>query len=561
MLSAEEAQQALAERRERAASRAARGRVTAVFGKAAGALPDSSSDTRSAVRRLEALGRRGRRAAFAAVCSGLGGELAAVFENAGRLTYQGSWDRRPFRAPELPLLARERVLESARWTAPELVAHAAEPVWLARWAGHLLGQSWQVNPHFVGWLLAAAVDAGNDEVFELLLASTDGGDEVATMGRHVPIALLCAERPDGWERVESLLLSAQRQEGLRQSILEVVDEAQPEALRRMLALIIENDLSRFASVTRAVAVWLGLELFAGERRRIDALAERALEFLSDRGARRAAIRAGGALDVYVALWAAGTEDVHAAIETAVAVLESRDAECRFSAVAFLSQTRVDAASTGLLRALEDEDLRVAGTAVAPLNVMGPRVLPESYDVIERLLARIPKRSVQLDPVEWFGPLPALKREDVGRLLVRHRDPPDLERVLPHRAALETWDRRYLVERLCEGRLTADRRAALLESLGDASPQVREQAIAAAAQVELSDDEALALEPLLRRKPGDLRRGVIELVLARGDAWALDAAERLLAGGAQERLGAVELLRRVAAGGSEAAAARLAELGR
>ena len=432
---------------------------------------------------------------------------------------------------------------TARWTAPELVAHAAEPVWLARWAGHLQAQSWAVSSHLVGWLLAAAVDAGNDEVFELLVASADGTDEVATMGRHVPIALLCAERTDGWECVERLLLSAQRQEGLRQSILEVVDEAHPEALRRMLALIAEHDLSRFASVTRAIAVWFGLELFAGERRRIDAIAESALTFLSDPDARREATRSGDPLDVYVALWAAATEDVHAAIETADEVLGARDAECRYSAVAFLSQTAVEEAFAGLLRALSDEDLRVAAAAVPPLNRYGAGVLPESYDVIEQLLDRVPKRSVQLEASEWFGPLSPLKRDEVGKLLLRHRDPPDVDRVLPRRAALETWDRRHLVECLCEGPLTADRRAALLDSLGDASPHVREMAISAAAEVEISDDEALALESLLRRKPGDLRRGVLELILARGDAWALDAAERLLGGSEQERLGGVELLRR------------------
>ena len=398
MLSALEAQRALTERREHA-SQATRGRVTALFSKAAGALPGTTIETRTAVRRLEALGRRGRRAAFAATCSGLGGELANVFENAGRLTYQGDWDRRPFRAPGLPLLARERVLDSARTTAPELVAYAADPVWLARWAGHALASSWQMSPQLVGWLLAAAVEAGNEEVFELLLASTDGSDEVATMGRHVPIALLCADRPDAWERVEQLLLSAQRQEGLRQSILEVVDEAQPEALRRMLALILEHELSRFASVARAAAVWLGLELFAGDRRRIDAILERALTFLGDPDARAAATRGGDPLDVYVALWAEGTEDVLAATEKAGAVLEARDAECRFSAVAFLSQTRIDQASASLLRALADEDLRVAGAAVAPLNLLGAGVLPESYDVIERLLARIPKRKVELEAIE------------------------------------------------------------------------------------------------------------------------------------------------------------------
>ena len=54
-----------------------------------------------------------------------------------------------------------------------------------------------------------------------------------------------------------MLLAAQRQEGLRQNILETIDEAHPEAFRRMLRIIIDNDMVRFSSVIRAVDVWFG----------------------------------------------------------------------------------------------------------------------------------------------------------------------------------------------------------------------------------------------------------------------------------------------------------------
>ena len=41
-------------------------------------------------------------------------------------------------------------------------------------------------------------------------------------------------------------------------ILETIDEAHPQAFRRMLRLILEENLVRFSSVVRAVDVWLGL---------------------------------------------------------------------------------------------------------------------------------------------------------------------------------------------------------------------------------------------------------------------------------------------------------------
>lgn len=566
MLSEEEAKAALAERRESAGRTPTRARITGVLGKAAGATFASdvgADDTFKAVKKLQALGHRGRRAAFAAACPGLGGELTTLFENAGGLTYQGGWDRRPFRAPRLPALARQRMVRSAGPTIPELAAHGADATWLARWAGHLLAQSWRTSPYLVGRLLATAIDGGNEDALDLLVASAEGTDDVATMGRHVPIALLGAGRQEGWECVERLLLSAQRQEGLRQSILEVADEAHPEAFHRMLTLVREHDLSRFASVVRAVSVWFGLELLAGERKRIEQIIGQALIYLTDPEARLGAVAGEGGPELYVALWVVATEDVHAAIELAIPLVGAADPGRRFSAAQFLTQTGIVTASQGLAQALGDDDLRVAAVAAEHLVTLAPDALPESYDLIEGLLDRIPKRAVELEPVDWLGPLPALKREIVARLLLRHRARPDVDRVLVHSKALDPWDRQQLVGHMAAGKLDERRRVALLEFLGDPSAHVRERAIVAAAEVDLRDEEALALEPLLRRKPGDLRRGIVELILGHGEEWALGAANRLLGGrDAQQRLGGVELLRRVAAGDSESAHAanlRLADL--
>ena len=558
MLSAEAAQAALAERREQVAGSGTRGRIAGTAARALG-LTERHTGSAALVAGLERLGRRGRRLTFGAALPGLGGELAQLYESAGALTYQGSWDRRPFRAPRTPQLARARVLAGVRGTAPELIAHAADPAWLARWGGHLAAQSWQVSDHMIGWLLASAIDAGDDGVFELLIATIDGTDEIATMGRHVPIALLCAGREEGWQRVEALLLAAQREEGLRQSILEVVDEAHPQALRRMLALILEHGLSRFASVARATGVWFGLEVIAGERRRIEALLGRCLELLTDPPATLPA----DPLDAYLALWAIATTDVDAAIDQAAGLLGDGDAERRFAAVRLLSEARTPSTAGPLARALTDDDPRVAAVAVRRLASHPAAELPELYDPLEALLARIPKKTLELEPVSWLGPLPALKREHVAALMLNHSGKPQLDRVLPHAKALDPWSRGHLVDKLAAERLTDERRAALLGFLADASPEVRARAISAAASLMLADEEALELEPLLRRKPGDLRRGVLELIAGRGDAWALGAAGRLLDGDEQQRLGAVDLLRRVDAGGSAYAAKareRLATLG-
>src|SRR4029077_10972110 len=113
----------------------------------------------------------------------------------------------------------------------------------------------------LGILLAAVIDGGGaegDKVFEILKESATNQHEVGSMGRHVTRALMACAKPEAWEFVEKLLLAAQRQEGLRQVILEAVDEAHPEAFKRMLRLVLDHNLLRFAATVRAVDVWFGL---------------------------------------------------------------------------------------------------------------------------------------------------------------------------------------------------------------------------------------------------------------------------------------------------------------
>ena len=73
----------------------------------------------------------------------------------------------------------------------------------------------------IGYGILAHDDTVGKEVFEILIASAKGEHEIGAMGRHIVRSILLANRPEGWEFVEKLLIAAQRQEGLRQSILEI----------------------------------------------------------------------------------------------------------------------------------------------------------------------------------------------------------------------------------------------------------------------------------------------------------------------------------------------------
>src|SRR6185295_11228529 len=92
------------------------------------------------------------------------------------------------------------------------------------------------------------------------------------------------------------------------------------------------------------------------------------------------------------------------------------------------------------------------------------------------------------------------------------------------------------------------RDTLFALVGDASRQVREAALEGLARCRITPGEAVAMEKLLDRKSGDLRRGVLTLLSLQPDNDALVSADRLLAARSQpQRLAGLELLRQLVEG--------------
>ena len=212
--------------------------------------------------------------------------------------------------------------------------------WVAAWTPHL--NFYLYRPEGVGLLLAGVLDAGGseaDRVFEILRTSATGEHEIGGMGRHVTRAFLTSSRPDGWQFMEKLLLAAQRQEGLRQSVLEAIGEAHPEAFRRMLRLIRDKNLTRFSATVRAANVWLGMPWDVEDVKSVKQTLERLLSLLEEESARREALRTGSGEDVYFALWGLAFKDAVAAVGPAADLLKDAKVERRFAAVSLLTQLR------------------------------------------------------------------------------------------------------------------------------------------------------------------------------------------------------------------------------
>jgi len=495
-----------------------------------------------ALLRLDALGVSERQQLFSALWPHIGAHVEATWQLRKRLPYQRGGHRRAFRAPNAPEVT---LWTRAAWFDQLLrmtAGYEQDIGWFATWAPYL---GYGVDD-LLGVLLAATIDTGGDEgqaVFDVLTTSARGEHPIGAMGRHVSRALLTASRPEGWDFMEGMLLAAQRQEGLRQVILESIDEAHPLAFRRMLRLILERNLVRFSATVRAADVWFGLMWDAASPRVITSTLERALRYLDDADSRVKALNGDAAEDAYLALWAAAFEDAPATIEPASRLLAETNVERRFVGAHLLAMLGLPDAQPALIPALDDDDVRIAARAFMELRHANPEsVEADLFERLERNLLRFPRHKQALKPLVWPWMRLAVTQADVAGALIHHLRQLSPKRLIPHLSVMDPGDRARVARQLAQlKKWDAEVRDVFFKLVGDASPSVREVTLHAIQSQSLGADEVIRLEKLLAREAGDLRRGVINLLLKLEDRAALASAQRLLASSLPQRLAGLELL--------------------
>lgn len=520
-----------------------------------------------------------------AVGSALFPQFPTLFKNAWtlheRLPYLLGPTRKPFRAANRPDLLRESRVEFLSELVRGMEGLTEDLPWLAAHAAHL----WQWSGgQQIGILLAAAIDAGGstgEQIQNILKQSAESTHEVGQMGRHVTAAFLCSANSDCWDYVEKLLMAAQRQEGLRQAILESVDFSHPTAFRRMLRLISDNNLVRFSATVRAADVWFGFPLDSQSERYVQQKIETTANYLDDEDARAKALAGEDAPAAYLALWSIAFDDAPSAAESACKLLRHRQPEMRYAGLHLIRLLGLPESFNRVLPSVDDKDERVADLAseIADANLHLRMVLhnlrmvaddadsmavpawmysfriakgeppPDSGDLFERLVRlyqRLPEKEKVAQPLVWPWARHTLHRQDAADHMINALGTRPRATLLPYLHAMSPAARRRVAELLCaENTLDGESRRAFLQLIGDASADVREVAVKSMIQRSITSADLAELEPLLQRKASDLRRAVLGLVLTLNDDEVLTSAKRLMAAKSeQQRLAGLDLLQQM-----------------
>lgn len=500
-----------------------------------------------AIRKFDELASAERRKILRTLFPKLGDAMEDAWQLQLGTPYQVGYTRQGFRAPKRPELGGTARATWLRSLTSLVERYDQDLVWFAQWAAQLAPE-WSGS--MLGVLFAGAIDrddAKGREVFAILKASAEGTHPTAQMGRHVTRAFLMCGREEAWVLVEKLLLAAQRQEGLRQSILEALDEAHPQAYRRILQVILAHNLERFSAVVRAFDVWLALRWDSAAGGVVRGGLETLREMLVDPAAREAALAGREAERLYFALYAIGTEDVDRLDDVVTPLLRHSAVEIRHVTAWLLLRTGIIPLIARVAELHADADVRVRMLAVAAMSTddlsrHGPPA--DRFTWLKGIFEALPEKKITGKPIVWPWNTTTLARSVVADALRHNRGTHSWDEVLPFVDWMEPYARSQIVQEIQEEKEpTPAIRRALLQLAGDASGMVRESALKALATLMPEASELRHLESLLTRQATDLRRGVLELLLNQPDAAALESARRLLASKSEpQNLGGLELLR-------------------
>ncbi|MBW8686999.1 DUF4132 domain-containing protein [Chitinophaga rhizophila] len=483
------------------------------------------------------------------------------------LMYQTGSYRRSYRSPG----RRELYLPNQLNFLKGIIFQTNTPLYDTqyRYIAHDLSISEQIlwdHQHATGYgyhMWAAAIDLGNEEVFSLLENIIYNKDNFGKVSSGIIKALLLSNREDAWTLVEKLLLAAQRQEGLRQVVLEQLDDTSTGALIHMLRVIIDHKLMRFSSVVRALDVWAGVNWESEKESAVKGFLEKAHLYMSDLSLVPAAIKSDNNADVLMALWAQGVYDVELTAPYLAALTQSKSVEKRWLAQYFVADTGHSLLNMPILiSGVQDESLAVNGLAVRTITqhvIHDAKYFrtyyPELFGQLHALLQRssVKEKTFDNKPFAWMNgvyrrsevldAMIPLSKDDEDKLniMLSYFDDMDLNvktsmtrMILPDYAGYSWEEKKEITP------LNAFQRAYCMRIIKERGEFLQTTALRALTNIALSAEEAAVLKELLKRKSSSLRSQIIGVLLKQPDDILTTQLQELLIGDGEQRLAGLDI---------------------
>ena len=426
---------------------------------------------------------------------------------------------------------------------------------------------------FAPEVLAYELDRGNPRLEQIVTDIIGGENGFSTVSHALIRGIVLSGNERMHEQLCKLLLAARLQEGLRQAICEDADMGTREAFLAILKTIMDNDLIRFSSVKRAVGTWLGI--VSEETRDLERISAKnvdlAMRCLQETQFREECLQSEDAMQIYIALWSIAKNSVEKATEKLAWICDNGTRHQVLTAGYLVNNLenellRHTAAKTVLRRFPEELDILAV---YLPCFVPYHNVLARSIglnrpdeevkfyfssndeaaqycDWLIELHGKIKKKELVFEPCIFPWHKAVLTKSDLlEKAMVTAFVGKDNERVqqlCPRLSEFGSDTRGSYLRMLSLLEKTAPIRKALIDGLCDKSYYARQEAVQILREMELTAEEYLAIEDMLRLRYEDLRKYATELLLKQKDNALCESIRRLLsASKTEKRTAALDML--------------------
>lgn len=384
---------------------------------------------------------------------------------------------------------------------------------------------------------------------EVLLSEHNTG----ILTRDLIIAIEMSEQEELQDLLLQVFLAARLQEGLRQSVAETCDAYQYSFFMKSVHLIVKENLIRYSSIQRAVMTWCGLGYEEAGDKQVKELLGRLVTLMDQEEAVQKALTSSQPLDVYLALFVLGMQNVEQAEAEALRLLSNTQPQVIASVIVYLKmiQRFQSADHLTLFDQYEDHSWIIA-LLYSSLSFENKDCFADAEEAIhfmrrlERYVREMKKEEkFSSKGFTWFSI--TLQKEPIitamYQLCTLFPSQATYDLFLPYAASILTGDplRTFLQEanRYCS---RESQMSFLLKQICSPREQLQEIVKDQLLSIELEEQDILQLEERLKTKKGSARGRIVE-VLAHQKPNVIKASyQRLLVDSLQYRKDAAKELR-------------------
>ena len=404
-------------------------------------------------------------------------------------------------------------------------------------------------------IIALEIDEGNNTVLNRIRDIVYGDNNTALISREIIKGLLMSQSEASHKIVGDLLLAAKLQEGLRQVIVECMDEGSVEGFIYLLKIILDNNLERFSSVVRALDVWTALGIAAEKPAVIRKCLEIGYKALTDEAFSESCFESSDNLYLYMGLWSKAVREIQDTRNHLEKMLSSDKKYKKLTALYFLNQSQNTVMQYNMSNSnLQSNDLEVLAWVCKNIcpgdtysithydtpyyifsNPDGAKIL---FNSLKRILNLMPKKEIIFEKsvFTWFNLKVTADSVLIKMMLAigKTTDNEIVDVLIDYKDKMEVYTRSAFITKYLSNPSNLKQKMTLLNFLGDKGTSARKEAQEIVGKMNLLKEDYLLIEDLLLYKAGDLRKSSIKLLLKQTPDELFLTVERLISDKSEEK---------------------------